>query len=74
MCAFRYEAIISSMESNPYQSNMQIVIGIHVYMCAEARELLGFRKEGCQEFSFALPRRKGKELKHSTSIFKKGFW
>ena len=61
------------MESNPYQSNMQIVIGIHVYMCAEAR--VTWVQEGKMSgISFALPGRKRKELKHSTSIFKKGFW
>lgn len=27
----------SSMESNLYYSNMQIVIGMYVYMCAEGR-------------------------------------
>jgi len=61
------------MESNPYQSNMQIVISIHVYMCAEAR--VTWVQEGRMSgISFALPGSKRKELKHSTSIFKKGFW
>jgi len=39
------------MESNPYQSNMQIVISIHVYMCAEAR--VTWVQEGKFFFFFA---------------------